>query len=789
MYRDKNQLLIAIAGNPNAGKTTIFNALTGANQHVGNYPGVTVDKKEGHIHYRQGEEKLQLTLVDLPGTYSLSCYSEEERVARQFLLSSSPDATIAVLDASNLTRHLAFALQLVELERPLVIDLNMIDESESKGYTIDIEKLSSLLGSPVVATIGRRGTGLKELLDAAVKEGQTRKLPSYQVDYGPHVEPHITTLIEMFSGRHMGNQPHRWLAIKLLEGDSEVQEWVIKDWEDGTNAVNKANELRAQLAKELDEEPELFIVARRYQAAHKLMSQISTFEEQPVPFSGKLDRVLTHRWLGIPIFMFIMWCTFNLVFTLGAYPQEWIEAGVGLFSDLVGSIIPEGDLNSLIVDGIIGGVGAVLGFLPNILLLFLVNAFMEDTGYLARAAFIVDRAMRSIGLQGKAFIPLFLGFGCNVPSVMGTRILESRRDRIAAIMVAPLMSCNARLPVYTLLIGAFFAESMAGTILFGIYLFGILVAVAVVWLLRKFVLTGDSEPFVMELPPYRLPTLRGLIMHMWERSVLYVQKAGTIILAASIVLWFALSYPKEGPWTEEHQAERVVAETQFTQQVETEILKPLAIQSVEEHEELVAAIATVEESREEENTTPVAKKEVDVPLASKIALKTPDLAAVANQYLDLRKDFDETIAEIDIAEQSDQLSNSYAGRMGHALVPIISPLGFNWKIGVSLVSAFAAKEVMVGTMGIIYHIEGADEEPVPLQQALADDPEFNPLIALSLMIFALIYCPCLATVAVIKRETNSWSWTAFSMIYPLTLAWVLSFIIYQGGLMLGLGLS
>lgn len=789
MYRNKNHLLLAIAGNPNAGKTTIFNALTGAHQHVGNYPGVTVDKKEGHIHYREGEEKLQLTLVDLPGTYSLSCYSEEERVARQFLLGASPDATIAILDASNLTRHLAFVLQLVELERPLVIDLNMIDEAEKKGYKIDQEKLSALLGAPVVSTIGRRGIGLKELLDTAVQEGQTRRLPSYKVDYGPQVEPHITTLIKMFSGRHMGNQPHRWLAIKLLEGDSEVQEWVIRDWEEGAHAVAKANEFRTHLTKELDEELELFIVARRYQAAHELMSQISTFEEQPIPFSGKLDRVLTHRWLGIPIFMLIMWCTFNLVFTLGAYPQEWIESGVRMFSDLVSSIIPAGDLNSLLVDGIIGGVGAVLGFLPNILLLFLVTAFMEDTGYLARAAFIVDRVMRSIGLQGKAFIPLFLGFGCNVPSIMGTRILDSRRDRIAAIMVAPLMSCNARLPVYTLLIGAFFTENMAGTILFGIYLFGILIAVTVVWLLRKFVLTGDSEPFVMELPPYRLPTLRSLIMHMWERSVLYIQKAGTLILAASIILWFALAYPKEGPWIEEHQAERVVAEAQFTEQIQAEILKPLAIQALEENEELLAAITTAEEESEKKQTNQIAPKDANSFIISQIPLETPKLTALATRYLDLRKNFNEKIAEIDVAERGDQLSNSYAGQIGHALVPIISPLGFNWKIGVSLVSAFAAKEVMVGTIGIIYHIEGADEEPVPLQQALANDPEFNPLIALSLMIFALVYCPCLATVAVIKRETNSWHWTAFSMIYPLTLAWVLSFIIYQGGLALGLGLS
>lgn len=788
MYnRKSDELLIAIAGNPNTGKTTVYNGLTGANQHVGNYAGVTVDKKLGHIRYNLGEEKLKLTVVDLPGTYSLSCYSEEERVARGFLLEENPDATIAVLDASNLQRHLAFALQLIELERPLVLDLNMIDEAEAKGYTLDDQKLSEMLGVPVARTIGRTGEGLKELLHTAVVAGKERKFPGYKVNYGPEVEERIEKLISLFDTRHTGNQPHRWLAITLLEGDTEVQDWVTKLWEGGSETVQTAKKMREELYDLLGEEPELYIVSRRFVAASAILREVSTYEEKPAPFSSKIDSVLTHRVLGLPIFLFIMWATFNLVFTLGGYPQGWIEEGVAWFSDFVRAALPQGDLNSLIVDGMIGGVGSVLGFLPNIVLLFLVTAFMEDTGYLARAAFIVDRVMKAIGLQGKAFIPYFIGFGCTVPAVMGTRILESPRDRLTTILTVPFVSCNARLPVYTLLIGAFFPEEWAGTALFGIYIFGIVIAIIMAVILRKFIFKGKDEPFVMELPPYRIPTLWGVFMHMWERAILYIQKAGTIILVASIFIWAITTYPQSGPWAAQFEEQRTEIQAAFDKDVEADILAPLQIKKVEENGELSATIADVEEQRAaaEEAAANVKPGEEPKEFVIEEAIPESPTKEYAIRYFELKDSFDEQMGENKKGEASAQLEHSYAGRAGHVIEPLIKPLGFDWKIGISLVGAFAAKEVLVSTLGVIYSVDGADEEPAPLQELLAADPVFSPLVAVCLMVFSLLYCPCLAVIGVIKRETNSYKWPAIAMIYPTVLAWIVTFAIYQGGRMLG----
>ena len=780
MYNNDNNLLIAIAGNPNVGKTTIYNGLTGSNQHVGNYAGVTVDKKEGHVRYTLGEEKIKLTIVDLPGTYSLSSYSEEERVARSFLLRENPDATIVVMDAANLQRHLAFALQLMELERPVVLDFNMIDEAVAKGYTIDTETLSKKLDVPICTTVGRTGEGLKELLKTAVEEGKVRRYASYQVDYGPETEERIAKLMTYFDTRHSGNQPHRWLAINLLGNDEEVRGWVEKLWEGGVETIRVADQMREELQKILGEEPELHFVSRRSVTAANLLREVSTYVEKPASFASKLDNVLTHRYFGIPIFLLIMWSTFNLVFTFGEYPQAWIESGVEWLAGFVSGVIPPGDLNSLLVDGIIGGVGSVMSFLPNIVLLFLITAFMEDTGYLARAAFIVDRGMKAIGLQGKAFIPYFIGFGCTVPAVMGTRILESPRDRMTTILTVPFISCNARLPVYALLIGAFFAPEMAGTMLFGIYIFGIAIAIIMALILRKFVFPGDDEPFVMELPPYRLPTLRGVFMHMWERTILYIQKAGTIILVASILIWFVTNYPQSGPWEAPFtQAEQTV-QGEFDKEIAEKVFKPLNIKGIEDNPEFLAQIEIVTEKRE------LASKEEqsEEVVLEKIIPESP-LKVHTLQYFELTDGLDEKLGEIHIAKSAAQLENSYAGQMGKGLEPIIKPLGFDWKIGVGLVGAFAAKEILVSTLGIIYSVEGADEEPQPLQEILANDPTFSPLVAICLMVFSLLYCPCLAVIGVIKRETKSFKWPIIAMVYPTVLAWFVTFAIYQGGRALG----
>lgn len=810
MFRKKDELLIALAGNPNAGKTTIFNGMTGANQHVGNYPGVTVDKKEGHIHYDLDGEKIRVTVVDLPGTYSLSSYSEEERVARGFLLNENPDTTIVVMDSSHLQRHLAFALQLMELGRPVVLDLNMIDEATEKGYIIDEEKLSKIMGVPICSTIGRTGEGLKRLLRVAVEEGRDRHFSSYQIDYGPEVERAIQKILSF--DHHQGeapyrhpseqengtikehsqrrkftrlNHPQRWYAVKLLEGDREVQEWVKKNWQNGEKIVEFSDQMRNELSEALEEEVEIYIVSRRAVAAAGIVREVTKYEEKPAGFSSKLDQVLTDRIWGIPIFLFIMWLTFNIVFTLGEYPQGWIEDGVAIFSDWVGEVIPPGDLHSLLVDGIIGGVGSVLSFLPNIILLFLITAFMEDTGYLARAAFIVDRGMRAIGLQGKAFIPYFIGFGCTVPAVMGTRILESPRDRMTTMLTLTFMSCNARIPIYTLLIGAFFATEWAGTVLFGIYLFGIVIGILMALIFRKTLFRGDDEPFVMELPPYRLPTLWGVVMHMWERCILYIKKAGTIILAASILIWFITSYPQEGPWFEETDREIAQVEETFHAEVLEQVLLPLEVKTLEENEELFASVGAVLEAREaaevEAEESESEPTEVDIELL----LGSSKMKEATIQYFELKDAFDEQISDLEHTRASLGIENSYAGRMGKTIEPLIRPLGFDWKIGVGLVGAFAAKEVLVSTLGIIYSVDNADEEPAPLQEILAADPTFSPLVAICLMIFSLLYCPCLAVIGVFKRETRSYKWAAFYMVYPTILAWVVTFMIYQGGRMLG----
>ena len=664
MYNKDNNLLIAIAGNPNVGKTTIYNGLTGSNQHVGNYAGVTVDKKEGHVRYTLGEEKLKLTIVDLPGTYSLSSYSEEERVARSFLLKENPDATIVVMDAANLQRHLAFALQLMELERPVVLDFNMIDEAIAKGYTIDTEVLSKKLDVPICKTIGRTGEGLKELLKTAVEEGKVRRYASYRVDYGPEAEERIAKLTTYFDTRHSGNQPHRWLAINLLGNDEEVRGWVEKLWEGGAETIRVADQMREELQEILGEEPELHFVSRRSITAANLLREVSIYEEKPASLASKLDNVLTHRYLGIPIFLFIMWGTFNLVFTFGEYPQGWIESGVEWLAGFVSGVIPPGDLNSLLVDGIIGGVGSVMSFLPNIVLLFLITAFMEDTGYLARAAFIVDRGMKAIGLQGKAFIPYFIGFGCTVPAIMGTRILESPRDRMTTILTVPFISCNARLPVYALLIGAFFAPEMAGTMLFGIYIFGIAIAIIMALILRKFVFPGDDEPFVMELPPYRLPTLRGVFMHMWERTILYIQKAGTIILVASILIWFVTNYPQSGPWEEPFvQAEQTV-QAQFDKDMTEKVFTPLNIKGIEENPEFLAQIEAVTQKRD----LALKAEEPEEIVLEKIIPDSP-LKDQTLQYFNLKDGLDEKLGEIHVAKSAAQLENSYAGRMGKGIEP------------------------------------------------------------------------------------------------------------------------
>nr|WP_320146870.1 ferrous iron transport protein B [uncultured Anaeromusa sp.] len=787
----EERLTIALAGNPNAGKTTVFNALTGARQHVGNYPGVTVEKKEGYCRIGAREA----VLVDLPGTYSLTAYSLEEVVARNFIVQDKPDVVIDVADAANLERHLYLTLQLLELERPLVLALNMADMAEKQGLVYDLHALAAQLGVPVIPTVGRQEKGMDELL-VAVEKMAGEPTARIRIDYGEQVE-HVLGVLGTKLADLDSPFPARWLAVKLLERDDDV-EAQLRLLAGGEEVVLEAERQRRELQIALNEEVDIYIAGRRYRKAGEIYESCLTQDRRETrTISDRIDSIVTHRVLGLPIFFALMWLLFNLVFTLGAVPKDMLDAGVKLLGETVGMALPEGNLRSLLVDGMIGGVGSVVSFLPDILLLFFAIALLEDSGYMARAAFVMDRVMRGFGLHGKSFIPMLLGFGCNVSAVMAARTLENEKDRYITILVSPLMSCSARLPVYTLLIGAFFTEDMAGTVLFGIYILGIALAIGMAFLFRKTLFPGDTEPFVMEMPPYHLPTLRSVLTHMWERSLIYLRKAGTIILAASILVWFGVNYPQNEDVNSKYEALQSALETRYEEQLQMQVLEPLGITAVEENEELnalVEELATAEEADETEKEVAKAEDETAVVAVEDDSKeKTPEtfskeqMSSFAAQYVVLKKEAEEEKSKLNKEKATELLAQSYAGSLGRTIEPIIKPLGFDWKIGVGLFSAFAAKEVMVSTLATIYSVEASDEEMAPLQEVLAADPSFSPLIAISLMVFCLIYSPCLATVAVIKREMNSWKWAGFSVAYSMTLAWLMAFIVYQGGLLLGLG--
>lgn len=790
----KQLLIAALAGNPNAGKTTIFNNLTGSQQHVGNYSGVTVEKKEGCRCFA-GQ---QFRIVDLPGTYSLTAYSPEEVVARNFIIQEKPDVVIDVLDASNLERNLYLAMQILELERPTVLVLNMADVAEARQIKIHEKKIRELLGVEVVSAVGSRKRGMDEILQAAAKAAQTSGQKSFKVDYGAEIELMIEELAAKIPATdRVLPFPQRWLALKLLENDKEIIA-SVRQIAGGEELLSFAAGLRQRMEERFGEEPEMTFADRRYRFIGKLYKQIVTApDEDVVTISDKIDKVLTNRALGIPIFLGMMWLVFNLVFSLGQYPQDWIEKGVEIFGSFVGGYLGEGELKSLVVDGMIGGVGAVLSFLPQIILLFFAISLLEGTGYMARAAFIMDRIMQKVGLHGKSFIPLMLGFGCGIPAIMGTRTLENPRDRMVTILVSPLISCSARLPVYTLLIAAFFSEEAAGNVLFSLYILGICLAVLMARVFRSLLFKGDTEPFVMELPPYRVPTLRSVLQQMWNQSSQYVKKAGTIILAASVIVWFLTNYPNQVEFSKDYEALGEQNKVAFSGKVSEEVTGPLGLREVEEHQALtkmIEEIKVLEESFKQQEEE-AGKDEGRLSLlaaekASKLdAVKKTDekLFTFADRYCELQEELTKADKKIEQEQSGERLEKSYAGSIGKFFVPLTSALGFDWKMNVALLAGFSAKEVVVGSLGTIYSVGSSDEDADSIKEAMAADPAFNPLVAYTLMVFTLIYSPCLAVVAVIKRETNSWKWAAFSVIYSTTLAWIMAFIVYNGGKMLGLG--
>lgn len=722
---------VALAGNPNCGKTSLFNALTGARHHVGNWPGVTVEKRSGS--FEAGD--LALEVVDLPGTYSLAARSEDERVATAFLAEPEVDVIVNVLDASNLERNLYLTTQLLELKKPLVFALNMADDAERQGVKIDLEALAGLLGGPVIATVGNRGEGIEALKAAILTavQGQDPSLdPSLwppRVAYGEDLEGEIRTLAAEVrrDERLVAHLPSRWLALRLLEGaEDALQQAGNSHAAQAIQAQMEAS--RAHLEHHLGADVPTLLAERRYGFAHGLVKEVATHHGAPVRnLTDRLDAILTHRWLGIPIFLAVMVAVYTLTFVVGAYPQEWIGAGVDALHAAAAGALPPGELTSLLVDGVIPGVGAVVVFLPSIMILMGCVSFLEDSGYLARAAFIMDRVMHLMGLHGKSFIPLIMGMGCNVPAVQAARTLESRSDRLITILVTPLVSCSARLPVYILLAGAFFAPLAGALAVVGMHVLGFGLAVGVGKLLRTTLFRKDQAPFVMELPPYRLPLLRTTAVHMWEKASVFLRKAGTVIFAGATLVWFLSNYPGLADRT-------LLAERQTQEQ----------------------------------------------------AVRALNLPAEEEQA---------RLEDIAFAFQGRIMNTSLAARFGRVLEPVFAPLfdpdgkrDEAWKDGVALTAGFVAKEIVVGTMAVVHQAHEEPEEGAalsPLQTSLRERSGLTPLTALAFMIFVLIYTPCLGTLGMIYKETRSWAWTAFSVGYGFGLGWLLAWITVVAGRALG----
>ena len=786
---ENGQIRIALAGNPNCGKTTMFNNITGAKQHVGNYAGVTVEKKEGYTKF-DGHE---LLFIDLPGTYSLTARSLDELVARNVIVNDNPDVIVNVLDASNLERNLYLAAQLVELEKPMVIALNMADVAEDMGIKYDLKKMAEMTGATIVSTVGRTNIGTKDLLAATISVAASQKAPGVTINYGDLLEGKISELVELLKQAGTVTYPLRWIAVKLLEKDADVIGKVMR-FENTETVIEKAKAIREEIKDQVD----LDVVFQEYRHRFAVEVYNACLTQAPTQLetrSDRYDKILTHRILGLPIFMVVMWLLFNFVNTVGAIPQGWIEDGFTALQAWVVTVIPEGQLQSLISDGIIAGVGAVLSFVPLILLLFLGISFLEDTGYMARAAFVIDRVMRACGLHGKSFIPLLLGFGCSVPSVMGARILDNYKDRMVTILITPFMSCSARLPVYTLFAAAFFPPEWAGTVVFGVYALGIVFGIVFAKIFRKYLFAGEAEPFVMELPPYHLPTLKATLTHMFERGIMYLKKAGTFILSASILVWFITTYPMDVEYSKDYDAlHDQVAQTYEMKDAET--LAHFGITTDEQKDQVNEIVdnmkSTVADATTQAEGAGEAAPEIEVEddseapeLFNDIKEQNEQLFPVAWSMYKNSVNLNDENQKIDQEKNSEKLEQSYAAMFGKAINPVLKPLGFDWKIGVSLVAGLAAKEVVVSTLGTIYAVGGDTDHPQALTDYLQNDPHFTPLIALTLMLFILIYPPCIAALAVIKRETGSWKWMLFMFFYENAFAWIACFIFYNIGLALG----
>ena len=756
---------VVLTGNPNCGKTTVFNALTGLRAKVGNYAGVTVERKEGRLLGAPAGTNIRV--LDLPGTYSLSPNSLDEQISRDVLLNRlpelpPPDLIVVVVDASNLQRNLYYATQVIELGHPTLIALNMVDVAETNGQAIDAKKLGEILGVPVLPVVATTGKGIPELkqkivgtLGAPALPGSRPKLFCQLPGLFRIEAMNLSALLaETFRDRQLQATAE---ALLILSNEKSVAS-------SGAHYPQKIQDAVIAARKRLEAQNVDWRGAPiewRYTKIAEIQNAVTTETAPPGEmFSDKLDRVLTHKIWGTLIFIGIMTLMFQSIFTFAQWPMDVINAGVAWLGNLVAGSMSPGDLRSLLVGGVIAGVGAVVVFLPQILLLFLFIGFLEDTGYMSRAAFLMDRLMSKVGLNGKSFIPMLSSYACAIPGIMATRTIESPKDRLVTILVAPLMSCSARLPVYTLLIGACIPDvkvlgflKLQGLTMLVMYLLGTVVALIMAWIFKKTLLKGETPMLIMELPPYKLPLFKTVLRHMWDRSKLFLRRAGTVILGISILLWFLATYPRDAEIKTRYDWIR--------------------------HADVRAEFPQL--------NTPDA---VDAKIAElKIRFASQSGLTETNSEFQLFKE----LSEIDKEEAGDNLRNSFAGKMGRAIEPVIAPLGFDWRMGIGIVASFAAREVFVSTMSTVYNV-GYDKSEAGiknLSQTLREQkrsdgsPVYTTLTALSLMVFYVFALQCVSTVAVVRRETNSWKWPIFQWVYMGVLAWVFAFAVYHLGKFVG----
>ncbi|MDR1729346.1 MAG: ferrous iron transport protein B [Prevotellaceae bacterium] len=723
VVREKQKLInVALVGNPNSGKTSLFNYISKSNEHVGNYSGVTVEAKEGFFQ----SQGYKFRIMDLPGTYSMSSYSPEELYVRHYVVENTPDIIINVVDASNLERNLYLTTQLIDMNVPMVIALNMYDELERSGNKLDHLQLSKLLGVPIVPTVSKTGFGVDTLFHVAINlyegcnffnsngeinpelflrefehhprhkhehpEGEEHPMiyevfRHIHINHGPELESAISAIQSVIQKEEpvRAKFSTRFLAIKLLEGDNEIEQ-IVRKFENGKEILRIRDAEEKRISSLSKEDTESLITNAKYGFIAGALRETFTESEAEMRKETRIiDYFVTHKVFGFPIFFLFLWIMFECTFKLGSYPMSWLESLIGWGSSVLKEQMADGMLKDLLIEGIIGGVGGVIVFLPNILILYLFISFMEDSGYMARAAFIMDRVMHKMGLHGKSFIPLIMGFGCNVPAIMGTRIIENRNSRMITMLIIPFMSCGARLPIYLLFAGIFFPQH-GSLVLLALYLTGILAGVLVSKFLRKFVFTEEEAPFVLELPPYRMPTFHSVLIHVWDKTKQYLKKMGGIILVASIVIWFLGYFPRS-------------------------------------------------------------------------------------------------------AENEEMRKQTYIEQLGHLTEPVIRPLGFTWEMGVSLVSGIVAKETIISTLGVLYTGDSDTvslSEKLKTVTNDAGEPVYTPLVAFSFMLFVLLYFPCIASVVAIKNESGGWKWAVAALFYTCALAWIVSFTVYQAGRFCGL---